>query len=377
MAAQDFSGQLSGGNVEDINMTQVIASLKPEEVISLYKMMHSPAAEYVVAQYRGNTDGVNSTELSMAMSDKDMNAVDMLYERFSPGELMMTYDVLHNSEIEHLFEDYNKSALAFLNDPVTNSAALETLSRSIYDYQDDLFDDERGLNDEEKKQKRKFESVAAGWELVEEFEQEQEKKRAELQAKWDAGNVHVTVAGIDLTSGQIDNILNMWSDPKKQKQLIEDFSKEQNISKEDAKDKLAKAMLILEVIKKRERGEQLTKEEEKLYLQKDDPEYAETIEFVKANEEKVENKNNIDHTTTIEEKDNLNLIEKNDVEQNFLTKDTVSLENQNSVRSEFSQNASSATKEVVIEDLSFEEDLPTTAPKTQPTMMASVGGPLR
>ena len=211
------------------------------------------ADEYIkrVALEAGDLGGNLSEELDL-LSDTD------LLNRFSPNS---------NKAAEMAHERHNTNELALVNDPTTNSYAVERKTNMMFGYLDDPYEVLSGMSEAEAKQKKQEKELSDAIQaaMIDSQEEQFEQQKKQLQKLWDEGNVSVTVGGISMTSGQIDSILQMWADPEKKKQLIDDFSKKENISKEEAAKRLEEATRILAIIKMHERGEQLTPEQQDLY----------------------------------------------------------------------------------------------------------------
>ena len=221
--------------------------------------------------------------LSLSHREQEMAIADM-----GSAEALSTFDIMHNPIMEELASRHATDALAFANDVMINLAQIER-KQQIAQFVPTGFegDDDESLPPDERRKKQAEQNMHNLAQAMSDIHEERmEQHRKELQKQWDEGNVNVSVGGVGLTSRQIDSILKMWSDPEKKKKLIDDFAKKQNIDPKEAKDKLTEAMRILEITKKHERGEKLTREEQELYLKKDDPQYAPAIELLKKAQEK-------------------------------------------------------------------------------------------
>jgi len=233
---------------------------------NMYYALHTEAADRFVNQARSPDDPakLSQEQLNAPLSKAGEEQSNIMDQFSSPGELMIVYGPFHSPEVEKIFEEFNKSFLASLNDPTINSAATENLSERIYAYQQDIFDEyPEGMSEEEKRQKKHFEEMSN---LMESYAQmEEEQMRLE---KWN--NETHNFGGMQISGEDLQKIFDFLKDPanraKVEDKMRQDGVDEETIQK--GREEMDEYRRLEEIKKKRK----LTEEEQRRWdeIQKSD-----------------------------------------------------------------------------------------------------------
>lgn len=207
-------------------------------------------------------------------------------ENMTPGEMLITYDVMHNPVMEAIASVHAKDAIAFANDVMINLIQVERLqqnNQSIGNPYD--WDDDDDTDPETKARKRDERLQQALTNMFQDAHEERmERERKEWQAKWDK-QMH-RIGNKEYSGAQLHALHEWFSDPDNQ-DAFEQNLVSSGVSKEDAKKRAQKLQRTLELLEK-ERQQRLT-EEERLELERNkrDRQVAEDLERIQGmNEQK-------------------------------------------------------------------------------------------
>lgn len=182
----------------------------------------------------------------------------------TPGEMLITYDVMHNSVTEAIASVHARDAMAFANDVMINLVQIERLQQNNQDvsttYNDWEDDDE---SDPQKREEKRQEKLRQALDNI--FQQAQEERleqqRKEWQAQWDK-DMH-NVAGLQISGAQLHAMWQYLQDPANVQNFEQSLMDKYHVSKEEAEKRRKMTQEYLDLLEKQRRGETLTAEEKK------------------------------------------------------------------------------------------------------------------
>ncbi|MCB1557840.1 MAG: hypothetical protein KDJ50_02815 [Alphaproteobacteria bacterium] len=228
-----------------------------------------------------------------------------LIKEMTPGEALITYDIMHNPIMEELASRHATDAMAFANDVMINLAQIERkqmLAQSIgADFEEA---DDSDLTPEQRARRREQAHARMIEEMAADQHQEHldDMREQRWQQKWEESNIDLG-GGVSLTGWQIDRIIEMLSDPEERKRLNREYAEEHGMSEDEADERLSLAQRYLIAKKKRERlaaegrlNELTEQDREDLELIRTNPEILEIAQWQEArsNKHDLKNGNDID-----------------------------------------------------------------------------------
>ena len=188
----------------DESRLRVLIALGPQNFDTLYKaagnISSSPddSGEPTDNMAKDYTSALNTTSPANT------------YERFSPGEYMITYSPLNSPEAEALYAVYNKEAIVFSNDVSINDYITEKLQDMVKAF--NPHDPDAGLSKEEKAEKELAEEFLQAMQNAHEERMEEQQKQYE---KW-LDDTH-QMGNMSISGHDLQKLIDFMKDPENRK----------------------------------------------------------------------------------------------------------------------------------------------------------------
>ncbi len=197
-------------------------------------------------------------------------AQDEEIENMTPGEALMTYDIMHNPIMEQLAIAHASDAMAFANDVMLNfsmaidqkqNSFIANLTAAELENMGDDADDE-DLTPAQRARKRIADTERRMREIGNDLHEERmEEQKESARKEWDA-QMH-NVAGLQISGAQLHAMWEYLQDPANAQAFEQDLMDKYKVSKEEAEKRRKETQEYLDLLEKQRRGEQLSEAEKR------------------------------------------------------------------------------------------------------------------